>query len=287
MSVVVGVDASPGSLDALRWTLVRTGRLGRAQPVMAWHYPLTAVIPAPFGGSAPPPAEEMQAAAEAALRDVLSGLDAADLGDPIVVQGDSADVLVRAAADTDADALVVGTRGRGGFAGLVLGSVSTACAHHATVPVIVVPDGRVGEAGPERIVVGIDGSEGSERALRWALGYAQPGDEVVAVAAWELRVVTGYEGFVIDPGDLETSMAEVLGDVVGRIGDHDVPVEQRVVRGDARSVLADEAAVADLLVVGARGHGVMRRMLLGSVANSLVHHVACPTVIVPHDRELD
>jgi nucleotide-binding universal stress UspA family protein len=147
--VVVGVDASPGSLRALEWAL-EEARLRRASlcVVHAWMLPLIEALPEPWVVGSPslgPSDDEVRSHVEAAARDVLSAsVDRARSAAPELeivaelVEGRAPVALLDAAGD--ADLLVVGSRGRGGFAGLLLGSVSGQCVHHAQCPVVVVPE---------------------------------------------------------------------------------------------------------------------------------------------------
>jgi nucleotide-binding universal stress UspA family protein len=142
--IVVGVDGSSHSDAALRWALREARAHGAAlRVVTAWHYPYTADI----SGMAPITAAGMNVADDARkLQD--KALDDALLLEPfpggsvdierVVEQGSAARVLLDAAKG--ADLLVVGSRGRGGFTGLLLGSVSHQVASHATCPVVVVRD---------------------------------------------------------------------------------------------------------------------------------------------------
>lgn len=137
--IVVGVDGSSGGRAALRWALEEAERRhATVDVVLAWHLPYT------FGGPAMTvpfdPAEEASNA-----KQQLDHLVAAAVGrehrdlevNQIVAQGAAARVLLDVAKG--ADLLVVGSRGRGGFTGLLLGSVSQQCVHHAPCPVVVVP----------------------------------------------------------------------------------------------------------------------------------------------------
>lgn len=134
--VIVGVDGSPGSIDALRWALEYADcREARLRIVSAWGYPAGAMLPV----SPPPPApehlaEEALAVIDKALAEV-GALDRHNI-ERTVVQGSPASVLLHEARH--ADLLVVGARGLGGFRGLLLGSVSEACIHHVPRPVVVV-----------------------------------------------------------------------------------------------------------------------------------------------------
>jgi nucleotide-binding universal stress UspA family protein len=137
--VVVGIDGSANSITALEWA-AKHAHATRAlvEAVYVWHYPFAAIAPAPIGSGAPPP-ELMEAAAEEALRGflVLAVLPPGTRIEQIVREGSAAKVLLDRA--DEAQLLVVGARGHGGFRGLLSGSVATAVAAHAPCPVVVVP----------------------------------------------------------------------------------------------------------------------------------------------------
>jgi nucleotide-binding universal stress UspA family protein len=134
------------------------------------------------------------------------------------------------------------------------------------------------EARAPRIVVGIDGSEPSQDALRWAAQQAQvTGAELVAVIAWHLPEIYAYVNR--DYGEdarkaLETTLDKVLDPA------SPVKVSTHVVEGRPASVLLEAAKDADLLVVGAHGHGAFEGMRLGSVSQHCVQHATCPVVVV-------
>jgi len=141
--IVVGVDGSPESHAALAWALEEARLRGVTMHVVhAWLMPIA------FAGGAPPfmlpeAQDELRQDAERALAAALVEVGGANSEVPIersVVEGPAARVLLRATAD--ADLLVLGSRGRGGFAGLLLGSVSQQCAHHAPCPLVIVPRAR-------------------------------------------------------------------------------------------------------------------------------------------------
>ena len=139
MSVIVaGVDGSEDSKEALRWALAEAElRRATVRAVHAWSMPIA------FGGPYMPPQpydgpelrDQAQASLDAAV-DEVAGEDSPVTVERVVEQGSAADVLVRAAEA--ADLLVVGSRGHGGFAGLLLGSVSQQCAQHAPCAVVIV-----------------------------------------------------------------------------------------------------------------------------------------------------
>lgn len=133
----------------------------------------------------------------------------------------------------------------------------------------------------ERVLVGVDGSEAAERALRWALDEARCHDaalDIVLVAEPVVPSGMPYPTRRDDAfEDAESELARVVEDVVG---ESQVPVESRVAAGDPRQVLGELSSDVDLLVVGSRGHGAVAGLLLGSVSQYLVTHAACPVTVV-------
>jgi nucleotide-binding universal stress UspA family protein len=144
------------------------------------------------------------------------------------------------------------------------------------------------EYGTEpRIVAGVDGSDSSLSALRWAIRQARlTGAPVDAVAAWHYPAAGGGFGYVPmstgDNFDFQEITRKVLADAIGSTVDpgSDVRVRGHVVEGNAAQVLIDASAGADLLVLGSRGHGGFTEALLGSVSQHCVHHARCPVLII-------
>lgn len=145
MAIVVGVDGSNESLEALRWALGEARlRATAVRAVRVWEYPFVAPSAEwTLGAPAPQPVavdpQEVRHLAETQLDQVVSEVEPDAAGVQIeqhVIEGHPANALVE--ASKGADLLVVGSRGHGGFAGLLLGSVSQACVHHAHCPVVVV-----------------------------------------------------------------------------------------------------------------------------------------------------
>jgi nucleotide-binding universal stress UspA family protein len=133
-----------------------------------------------------------------------------------------------------------------------------------------------------RIVVGVDGSEGGERALRWAVHEAaRRGGTVQAVTAFTFD---GVDGSSLRYREQQHERVEQkLGtQVVAALADNPrVAVTTRVVFGTAAEVLLDSARQADLLVLGSHGHGRLFHAVLGSVADACVRGGVCPVVVVP------
>src|ERR1019366_2067855 len=137
------------------------------------------------------------------------------------------------------------------------------------------------------IVVGVDGSEPSLKALRWAAQQARlTGATLRVLTTWEVATGTGwvpafpvdYDPQAVARQALDEAITETLG------ADPDVAVERIVKEGHAAPVLLAAAKDADLLVVGSHGHGAFAGMLIGSVSEHLVRHAPCAIVVVHCDK---
>jgi nucleotide-binding universal stress UspA family protein len=140
-----------------------------------------------------------------------------------------------------------------------------------------------------RIVVGVDGSESSKDALRWARTQADlTGSELVAVTAWSYPVaayptLAGYVPMGGDALDLEKESRTALETLVKEtLGDS--PVTLEVIEGHPANALLDVARDATLVVVGSRGHGGFGGSVIGSISQYVVTHARCPVVIVRHPK---
>lgn len=279
-TVIVGVDGSGGSAVALRWAMDHADRLGRVVPV-------TTFVSGPFEhgfGSGPRSStggEPYRSEAILALARFLTEHAPSLVDDGVVIEHHAGPGLVEAA--DGAELLVVGTRGRSAREDPSIGSVGAYCARHSRVPVALIPRHVPPVHDRLSVVVGVDGSPQSADALRWTLDHVRRTAHVTAV-----RVTSG--GPVVgDPlsrsadavraaarDELEECVAQVVSGADGH-----PEIDLLVVSGDPREVLGSVVPGTDLLVVGARGHGVIRRLLLGSVASALVHHPTLPTIVVP------
>ena len=282
--IVVGVDGSPASLRALHWAAAEAARRDAGLDVVhAWMtpYPLgpTDVFkdPAPFEGRG---WEIINHALASLAPHEHAPFDVR----PVLVEDHAGKALLRAAET--AELLVVGSRGRGGFSGLLLGSVGHHCIHHAPCPVAVIPHAWTGSDRHGRVVVGVDGSDQSLVALRWAITAA-------ALRHADLDVVNAYDymavvmplgmGPGIDRETLEKESQKLLEQMVEpelRAASRR-PADVALIpeSASATRALIDTAIGADLLVVGSRGRGGVRG-LLGSVSQQCVHHAPCPIVVV-------
>lgn len=189
----------------------------------------------------------------------------------------------------EADIVVMGSRGLGGLSGLVLGSVSSAVVSHASSPVVVVrKDNDVtvnNKYGP--VVVGVDGSDISRKALEYAFREADArGATLRAVHSWaDAQVQTSLVGLAAVQSQLDAMTAQerkILQDELAPMREKypDVKVEEVVDRDRPIQVLKDNSDDAQLLVLGSHGRGGFRGMLLGSTSRALLQYAPCPMMVV-------
>ncbi|MFI7065243.1 universal stress protein [Kribbella sp. NPDC050124] len=285
MTIVVGYDGSPASEAAVRWAADEADR-------RSWSLRLTYVLPLPMlrsptGVTTPLPADAVRRTAEKLLGEVAERIrtDDPELAvDAVVSFGSAAEVLLQEA--TEASMVVVGSRGLGEFRDLAMGSVAAHVATHAPCPVVIIPPRW--ESGPPtgEVVVGVDGSGLSLDAVEFAYEAAQARRaRLIAVMAWHDPVSTGPDDplpVVYDLDALEQQSAALLAESIAGHRERypDVAVRQELVHGRPDDVLVAAGRTADLLVVGSRGHGAFRGLLLGSTSRSLVHHAPCPVAVV-------
>ena len=136
----------------------------------------------------------------------------------------------------------------------------------------------------ERIVVGVDGSEGAQRALRWALDEARlRGASIDVVHTWHYPNSVGspYAPLATTSFVFEDDARVILDRVVDAEHTMGLEVNRILACGPAASTLLEAAKGADLLVVGSRGRGGFTGLLLGSVSQQVLHHAPCPVVVIP------
>jgi len=283
-TITVGVDCSEGAEAALRWAMREAEfRAWSITAVLAWH--LLDQQPSIAGERFDPHYSETDALA--ALNEIVLAVAGAELASA-VSRRVVCDLAVPAllGASSGSDLLVLGARGLGGFGGAFLGSVSQQCLHHAICPVAIVRARSHPGGTMERIVVGIDASDTSRLALRWALEEGRLRQAAVEVVhTWHAPYagVDSYNMLAFDPEPYEKSAKQVLDTAVDAedTSGLPVPVERIVASGGAARLIIETAAGADLVVVGSRGLGGFKGLLLGSVSHQVTHHAPCPVVVIP------
>ncbi|MFG3707683.1 universal stress protein [Micromonospora sp. NPDC047670] len=283
--VVVGVDGSAAGLDAVRVAAREAARRQRPLRVVhAFIWPLTNAPLDPVPGA--PADAGLRHQAERYVAEAVA--EAGKAAPEVAVTGavvDGAATSVVLDESREAALVVLGHRGLGGFAGLLIGSVTVQVSAHALCPVMVVR-GEPRADGP--VVVGVDGSECSTEAVGFAFEEAsRRGAPLLAVQAWLhptpvgpgeiLPLVYDLDAYAAEQ---ERTLAESLAGFAERYPD--VPVRHRLVRGTPARVLVEESKAAQLVVVGARGRGPLSGLLLGSVSHAVLHHAHSPLVIVRH-----
>lgn len=274
--IVVGYDGSAQSDTAVRWAAAEARLRGVPLTVChAWEVSMGA-------GSLGLPVPDLRAAAEAVLSEGAERArkEAQDVHAALGCGG-AASVLMDAAAG--AELVVVGSRGRGGFAEMVLGSTAAALAAHAPCPVVVVrgPAGSDRRDGSGPVVVGVDGSPSSLEALSLAFAEARLHQaELSVLLAWPASIDLDVAPLVDGEGLRELAGQRLARLVAPLHEEHPaVAVRAEVVTGAPREALLAAAEDARLLVIGSRGRGGFRGLLLGSVSHALLHHASCPVAV--------
>jgi nucleotide-binding universal stress UspA family protein len=282
--IVVGLDESAPAAVSLRWAI-------RESQLHDW--PVTAVLAWDYlgqhHGAAPPSFDPdyNQLAAAKALNEFINqtaGAAANTIGRAAILDHPGP-ALVE--ASIGAQLLVVGARGLGGFRDLLLGSVSRYCLHHATCPVAVI---RGTERSPadssDRIVVGVDGSETSQRALAWAARESTVRQTPLTIVhTYSLAYLHEFEyaAPALHPDMLEQAAHQTVDRALAGIDTTGLPAaaERVVANTGAAAAILDAAGDASLVVIGSRGMGDIKGFVLGSVSHQVTHHAPCPVVVIP------
>lgn len=290
-NIVVGVDGSDTSFEAVRWATYEARRRHAELRIVSCY-----TFPGYGGadGAVYPNVVDMDMLQEGANAVVnraialVGSIDAHQMVDGVTPLATPQYGLADAAQP--GDEIVIGATGHGGFIGGLLGSVAAAVTHRAHVPVVVVPaQPTVPPADAMRkIVVGVDGSPESLTALDWAYAEAEvSGAELDVVHAWHYPY-TVYDSPQEVRKPMETDAQRELEACVTSLtdGHHggQVHVRPHLYEGSPVDALLDESKDADLLVVGCRGRGSVRARLLGSVSLTAVQHARCPVAVVRGER---
>jgi nucleotide-binding universal stress UspA family protein len=271
--VVVGYDGSPDSLAALAWAAKKASLRGGAIVVT------TIVDPRENPRGVAWPESWWEDIEDKAREELAHWPDV-----PVTIERHVGHLVPRLVEAAEGSSMLVLASGGHGLVGeIFLGSVSQSAARHAGGPVVVVRP--VQNPGSNRIVVGVDGSDSSHRALEFACETARvTGDKVVALRSWHpITPVVDRYGYVPPLHDETMVHAEAaLGRTVDRIRlQHpDLAVEGELTSGAAERELVEASANASLVVVGSRGLGIVAETLVGSVSQHLLHRAHCPVAVV-------
>ncbi|MGH3118296.1 MAG: universal stress protein [Nocardioidaceae bacterium] len=294
-TIIVGLDGTEEAQRALNWAAAEAGR--RRWPLRIIHavdYPRSQLY---VTIGAETRLAEDRGVAQKIVEDGVADVERTWPDVEVTgewVAGGPAAVLVRAA--TEHDVLVVGSRGLGRVASVLVGSVSSNVTQQASCPVVVVREAATRSLHPrgERgVILGVDGSAASVTATGFAFEEAslRALSLTVVHAVWEpytesqavVAVLSNPERVVVD----DSEMLDVAETIAGwREQYPDVNVVTRYENGRPDRVLVNLSDRADLLVVGARGRGASKSLLLGSVSRDVLKRAHCPVAVVrgPHPK---
>jgi nucleotide-binding universal stress UspA family protein len=282
--IVVGVDGSESAVHAVCWAADEARRSGAPLRLVHSHEIPVGYLP----GFVDWPALHEAVAAQGRTwlgraREVAEDAAPEVAVHVVDVAGGAVPALVT--ESVDARLLVLGTRGLGGFGGLLIGSTAIEVAARAHCPVVVVRGIDTGTPSGS-VVVGVDGTPVGEAAITFAFAEASARETgLVAVHTWtDLLLETAFAGGAadLDFSVLAQQAEEVLGERLAGWQEKypDVPVTRHVSREHASRALLRHAESAQLVVVGSRGRGGFRGLLLGSTSQHLLHHAPCPVAVV-------
>lgn len=272
--IVVGYDGSVEARTAVDWAAAEAVRTGsNLHIVYAYQFAWPGAF---YEGPAAEIAEEAEQRAERTVAEVVDHVGKQHPGiDVIGTSVHSAPAPTLLDLGDTARLVVVGNRGAGGMASLLLGSVSQQVATHAHTPVAVVRGRAEVAEGP--VAVGVDGSASSGAALTLAFeAAAARGTDVIAIRAYSPPSPLAVPPSAVEAAEREALNASLLG---WREKYPEIKVEALLAVGRPAQVLAALSQTAQLVVVGSRGHGGFTGLLLGSVGQQLMHHAECPVLI--------
>lgn len=281
--VVVGFDGSPASRAAFDWAVAEAARSGWSVRVVS-SYAMPPVMDVYGMGTAAATAEQVEQLRAAYQTDVDAAVGVATSAHPEVsievtlTDQPAARMLLEAAADPEAVAAVLGSNGMGAVKSFLLGSVAGELLHHSACPVVIVPAESRALTG--RVAVGIDGRPDGHGPVLWAADLAQRrGAELVVVHGWEYpyRISGDGRGAELVEVDAAVAVDRAIEAARERVG---VPVSGRSTNDGAVDALVAASEDADLVVVGTRGRGAVRAIVLGSVSAAVCAHARCPVAVI-------
>lgn len=287
--IVVGVDGSKEALHALDWAAAWAEKCGGSLRIVCAYAIASYSAAALDGGLAVLDDEALRHGAERVVSEAEQRAKEKAptvLVSKLVEAGDATTVLTE--VSREADLVVLGSTGGGGFADRLLGSVSSAIPAHAKCPVVVVPPHKSGQPflPVRRIVVGVDGSEVASTALRKAADAAVMWDaELTVVAAVPIAMGGGVMSWMPTAVDRQALINDIRGSldkaVTEAVDGREVRVAKHALDGNPAALLTEFSTAVDLVVVGTRGRGGFAGMLLGSTSQTVLNHSTCPVMTVP------
>lgn len=287
-TIVVGIDGSERGRDAVALA-ARLARDSGAGLALVCAYPDEHLATRFSGGEYEQMLREWAEASIAAARGDAADIDA--VAGVAVSDRSPARALQEHAAREGAALIVIGSSHRGGVGRVLAGTTAERLLHGAPCPVAVAPNGyRERDTGRlETIAVAYRDAPEARAALAAATEMARATGARLRVVEvvdtrWAGAAGGAWPAYEIPAGDIEAGVRGRLAKAVGSLPP-DITAEPVVAIGEAAHELVEESAHADLMVVGSRGYGPHRAVLLGSVSGRLVREAACPVLVLPRGVE--
>ena len=280
MNVIVGIDGHPQKADAIALG-ADLARLGGGRLIVATVYtwsPYAVRLGNAYAVTVTDDAEEL-------LTEATSALEPGSFETRAVGAMSAPRALHDLAEEEHADLIVIGSPHHGPVGRTLLGSTSQRVIEGAPVPVAIAPHGYAGHEAPKRIGVGYDASPEAREALAWATRTAGSlGATITVFYVHEPLNLVAYPGAANPHDDLDRTMREesqaALDEAVAGLPDELSP-SGVLLEAPVAHALADAAEAVDLLVIGSRGYGPRRAVLMGSAAHGLSHRAPCPLIVLP------
>ncbi|WP_328615241.1 universal stress protein [Amycolatopsis sp. NBC_00355] len=287
-AVVAGIDGSTSAVQAALWAGAEAARRGRPLRLVQIYTLPQVSVPGGFGS----PDQVREGLAQRAgewLAEARAAVLAEHPGLEITTAArEWSPVTALTQESQHAELVVLGSRGLGGFTGLLVGSTAVSVVAHAHCPIVVVrgrtPHDPPPATGP--VLVGADGSPDSDAALAFACEEARlRGTGLIAVHTWSDVFADG----VLRPHPLQENPVEIAAEERAKLAEQvvgwqrkypDLEIEFEVTRGRPVRTLLARGEHAQLIVVGCRGRGGFTGMLLGSTSQALIAHSPCPVAAV-------
>lgn len=286
--ITVGYDGSVPSSEAVLWAAAEAdSRSARLRIVSCYEIPYFGEVNGAW--AATEAYASIMEGTRSALAEIQAVVAKATPGIEIVAEASGGPVALALLDNLDPDDLVVvGASSHEGAAAFWLGSTPRHLVRHSPCPVVVVR-GTSGRGRPDRVVVGIDGSPASERALQWA------GDEADRHHV-SLLVVHGWKYIYLGDGPSSSQARDLTNVDAANLLDHAVEsardqfgteISGQLVESGPATALLETVRDGDLLVVGSHGRGALSTRLFGSTVNTVLDRCAVPVVVVRGANEAE
>lgn len=291
-AIIVGVDGRPAAHAALLWATETAARRGEQLRIV--HGLGMPMVTGTYSRAERYQADEdTRQAGRRLLDESVEHARGArpELDIATILAPEEAPVVLLNEA-RNGDVIVVGSRGLGAIRAIMLGSVSVKTSANAPCPVIVVPEAVTEHRG--KVVVGVDGSESSRRALRFALRHALlVGASVEVINSWEVPLPQDSESLAADTQSLHEEVfdrqsEEIVAGVLAEVIDdetEDLDISAVRMQSDPVKALLEAGREAELIVVGSRGRGGVRGLVMGSTSQGVLRQAKVPVAVLPPQSE--